>query len=309
MSTFFSSSHCSSVCAQISTNSINIAKKARVITQASSPYDSTANLPTNKTRDTYIGQTVYVLYSKTPSTSFAFATTHNCTTTDLAEHYYVVESIAEGAGSINPYTITLRDRDNPSRYFTYSLNFDLEIIPIWVTISYYNYIKSQIGSKYYCLLKKFINRGPYAISNYEFCLSDHDIYTGEPIDISRTDLWELVDVSTDAKSKRIIVLFKNAKGQTTYADILDMGFIGFKHSYYLLPQKEYNRLTKKYGSYYTKMILQEKCVKGMPQELFELMMGGPYEINSSSYQDQWVYRKDGQTSYFYFSNGKLTGWN
>lgn len=296
--------------AQITTNIERIAAPKSTSVRSVSPYDSTSNLPSNKTRDTYIGQLIYIQPTSEPDIDFSFfrVQSGNISKAALAGRYYIVEKIEEGS-YIKPYTLTLRDRDNPEIVLEYHIDFDLEnISPKWVTVSYYNYLKSQIGTKYYCLMKKIISPRGAIVPKYDFCLSPYDIYTGNKIEISRTQQWELIDLKIHDESKRIIAIFKNEKGETSFADLMDLG-VNYFDSYFMLPKSVYDRLTKKYGSYYTKMVLNEHIEKGMPKELFKLMKGSPYEIHPSSYQEQWVYSESGGRRYYYFSSGKLTGWN
>ena len=296
--------------AQINSPSIDVAKpNSGKKMQATAPYDSTYNLPSNKARFSYIGQMIFLPYSNNPDKDYYGFSGYDGTRADLMEHYYIVESIEDNTGVMSrfdPYVITFHDKDREGVRIKYAIDFDREIIQKWVTVSYYNYLKSLIGSKYYCLQKKSVYNGVFYTE--EWGINDHDMFTGDAIEIERTDAWELVDFRTHNTSKRLIAIFKNERGQTSFADIMDFGLTPLE-SYYLFPDKEYKRLTKKYGAYYTKMVLEQKYAKGMPKELFKLMMGLPYEINHSSYQDQWVYHKDGDIQCYYFQNGKLTGWN
>lgn len=301
---------CYSLFAQINTSTIDVAKPiSGKMMQATAPYDSTYNLPTNKTRSTYIGQMVYVQHSSNPRVDYSWFRGVG-EKDNMMDRYYIVESIEDNTGVFSrsrPYVITFRDVEKDSIRFKYEIDFDNVITHDWVTVSYFNHLKSLIGDKFYCLQKKSVYNG--IVSNYVWAINDSDIYTGERIEISRVELWELVDFKAHKETKRLIALFKNTKGQTSYAEIMDFGLTPL-NSYYLLPEKEFKRLTKKYGTYYTQMILQDKYAKGMPKELFRLMKGSPYDINSSSYQEQWVYYdKYGDLQCFYFQNGKLTDWN
>ncbi len=300
-----------SVFAQINTTTIEVAKPSTgKKMQPTAPYDSTYNAPTNKTRFSFIGQIVYVQYSDNPKVDYAFFYPNQGEKADLMGRYYLVESIEDNTSGIlskyRPYTITFRDKDKDWKYFKCDYNFDDPFTAPWITVSYFNHLKSLIGDKYYCLQKKVAKKGLAYVD--EWSISEHDIYTGEKIEITPFVTWELVDFKTHSETQRLIAIFKNGKGQTSFAEIVDFGITPLE-SYYLFPDKEYKRLTKKYGSYYTKMVLEGKFAKGMPKELFRLMMGTPYEINRSSYQDQWVYHKDGDIQCYYFENGKLTDWN
>lgn len=297
--------------AQINTSTIEVAKpSADKKMQPTAPYDSTFNVPTNKTRFSFIGQMVYVQYSDNPRVDYAFFRPNQGEKEDLMGRYYVVESIEDNTEGLlskyNPYTITFRDIEKDWKYFKCDYDFDSIFSAPWITVSYFNHLKTLIGDKYYCLQKKSIRKGYSYID--EWSINDHDIYTGEKIEISPAVCWELVDFKTHSETKRLIAIFKNEKGQTSYADIEDFGITPIGR-YYLFPDKEYKRLTKKYGSYYTKMVLQGQFAKGMPKELFKLMKGNPYDINHSSYQDQWVYHENGDIECYYFQNGKLVDWN
>lgn len=303
--------------AQINTTTVDVAApKQNKKPQA--PYDSTDNFPTNNAKYSYIGQEVYFQAPYDRSIGYVGCLRPRGGTYDINElegHYFIVDDITDNTGAMSefePYVVVLHDKDNPGRTLRKAMDFDHErtfrFHAPWITVSYYNYLKNLIGSKYYCLQKELVRKGYYGYEE-KFCLNDHDIYTGEEIEINRTDLWELIELTTHSQTKRLIAIFKNSKGQTTFSDIMDIG-ITPRGSYYLLPKKEYDRLTKKYGSYYTKMILNDQYAVGMPKELFLLLKGNPYEINSSSYNQQWIYGSSSSGyDYYYFKNGKLTGWN
>lgn len=293
--------------AQINTSTIDVAKPSKdKQMQPTAPFDSTHNVPSNKARFTFIGQMIYVQYSDDgPAGFYGFQGESK----DLMGRYYIVESIEDNTGLMSkykPYVITFRDKEKDWKRIKCDYDFDSIFSAPWITVSYFNYLKTLIGDKYYCLQKKSIRKGYSYVD--EWSINDHDIYTGEKIEISPAVCWKLVDFKTHSETKRLIAIFKNEKGQTSYADIEDFGITPIGR-YYLFPDKEYKRLTKKYGSYYTQMVLQGQFAKGMPKELFKLMKGNPYDINYSSYQDQWVYHENGGIECYYFQNGKLVDWN
>lgn len=66
-------------------------------------------------------------------------------------------------------------------------------------------------------------------------------------------------------------------------------------------------IIKKYGSYYGKLILQEKVALGMSKDMVRESWGTPSDINRTignfGVHEQWVYESG---NYLYFENGKLT---
>lgn len=303
--------------AQIQTSTVQIAPK--VSTSQKQPFDSTKNIPFITQLDSYVGQLVYFpgikdhnlgyrLYYNKQGRRYGSPAPGNGNYTafeDLYGKYFYVDSIKDNNGSfssIRPKTIIFKNRDDPDDILQYEMPRDTRLVKDWITVSFYNYIRSFIGQKYYLLEKVFEEfEGHYGM---RYCLYPYDIETGNEIELNGSDLWEFIDISENADDQTLIAIFKNQAGQTSYCSIFDLGKTD-NGSYKLFPQEEYNRLTKKYGSKYTKMLLNREYGIGMPEELFRLLMGAPSSVNHSSYQDQWVY----SGNYFYFQNGKLTAWN
>ena len=202
----------------------------------------------------------------------------------------------------NPNIIVFKNRDDENEIVQYYLPLLFDQKTEWITVSYYNYIRSLIGQKFYLLEKEF-KRIDEHYDDY-YCLYPYDINTGESITFNGNDLWEFIDVCEKEDDLTLIAVFKNSAGQTTYSTLFDFGKTK-KESYKLLPQAEYNRLANKYGSKYTRLMLKGEYEIGMPEEIFRLLLGAPSSINRSSSGDQWVY----SSRYFYFKNGKLTAWN
>ena len=307
----------STMWAQIQTSSVKVASKAES-TQPKAPYDSTKNIPPIADLDTYVGQLVffqgvsprengYFGFQKKGGGRYGSGAPENSSNTrfeDLYGKYFIVDAIEKNDdmfSSVRPKRVVLRNRDDENDIVTYRPHYKGE--NPWVTVSYYNYVRSQIGKKFY-LLEKSLKGSTY---EYGYCLNSNDINTGEPITFGYLDLWELVDISTNEDDLTLIAIFKNTKGNMSFCSIFDFGKTA-KDSYKLLPQQEYNRLAKKYGSYYTKLMLKHDYEVGMPKELFRLLWGAPDSINSSAYSEQWIYGGY-DADYFYFSNGKLTNWN
>ena len=302
---------------QIQTTTVRVAEKNTVSTEKA-PYDSTVNLPPVSDLDTYVGQLVYIQGIRdhdkgyfgfvnrfgerygSPSPNSSFFTRYE----DLYGKYFIVSDVKDNTGtfkSVRPKTLTLRNRDDDSDVVYYSPHYEGE--NPWLTVSYYNYLRALIGQKFYLLEKGFDEE-----YNYGYCLSPNDLYSGEKLYFDELDLWELTEIAEKEDDQCLIAIFKNKAGNISYCDLFDFGKTK-KDSYKLLPQKEFNRLSKKYGAYYTKMMIKHDYQVGMPKELFRLMRGAPTSINYSSYQEQWVYSTGYDADYYYFSNGKLTGWN
>jgi len=171
--------------------------------------------------------------------------------------------------------------------------------------TYYNYLRTLIGQKFYLSDEAF--RVFDDKSNFGYCLSPYDIKTGKTIDFQPFDLWEFIEIAEKEGDRSLIAIFRNNKGEVSYCDLFQFGKTK-KGTYNLLPQKEYNRLAKKYGLHYTQLMLKNDYERGMPKELFRLVWGTPDKVNTSTYSEQWIY-EGLENDYFYFSNEKLSGWN
>ena len=304
--------------AQVQTNKVSVAPKAS--TSQTQPYDSTRNMPSHLDLNTYVGQLVYFpgiedhnsgyhLYnprSGGSSFSLGHGNLNSTAFKDLYGKYFYVDAIIRNEDPIfrltNPNIIVFKNRDDENEIVQYYLPLLFDQKTEWITVSYYNYIRSLIGQKFYLLEKEF-KRIDEHYDDY-YCLYPYDINTGESITFNGNDLWEFIDVCEKEDDLTLIAVFKNSAGQTTYSTLFDFGKTK-KESYKLLPQAEYNRLANKYGSKYTRLMLKGEYEIGMPEEIFRLLLGAPSSINRSSSGDQWVY----SSRYFYFKNGKLTAWN
>lgn len=73
------------------------------------------------------------------------------------------------------------------------------------------------------------------------------------------------------------------------------------------------RLIKLYGTKYGTDIFYGTIRMGMTKQMVKEVLGEPTDINRTvstySTHEQWVYEKDGaKTEYYYFDDGRLTGW-
>ena len=124
-----------------------------------------------------------------------------------------------------------------------------------------------------------------------------DFNTGKYVHLRPGDRWvfeEIIIVPLSGDLTDVRYLCSNAKGE----------HVAFYEDY-IVEKAKMDRLSKKYGQRLCNLALNMKIGIGMPKELVELAWGKPKSINTSSYDEQWVYSND----YVYFKNGKVTAWN
>lgn len=124
-----------------------------------------------------------------------------------------------------------------------------------------------------------------------------DFNTGKSVNLKPGDRWvfeEIIIVPLSGELSDVRYLCSNAKGE----------HVAFYEDY-IVEKAKMDRLSKKYGQRLCNLALNMKIGIGMPKELVELAWGKPKSINTSSYDEQWVYSND----YVYFKNGKVTAWN
>ena len=67
-----------------------------------------------------------------------------------------------------------------------------------------------------------------------------------------------------------------------------------------------NKLIKKYGSVYAKKIMYNQICLGMTESMVKESLGVPDHINTDTYSsgihEQWIYNRNGDTTYVYFEN-------
>lgn len=309
--------------AQISTTTISVVSPNNE-ELPKEPYDSTHNLPVISKVGTYVGQLVYMhglknkenwysgFYSATEfAKGYGTTKTNNFNTAyqDLYGKYFYVDKIQPRKGHYDEFEVYLRNRDNHAdvaKYFLKLSSGHKYNYEPWITVSYYNYINSLIGKEYICYHKKF----DYVNEDYEYvyCFNQFDIKTGQRIKFESKDMWRLVEVSIEENTQRIIAIFQNARGNTTYCQLSDFE-PNEDGTYNLIAKEKYDKLLNKYGSYYFNLWLKHECEVGMPEELFELMWGTPTSKRKSSYQEQWIYNTGLSRTYFYFKDKKLTSWS
>lgn len=288
-------------------------------------YDSTKNFLGKENVTSYIGQILYVngvhessqeygyrdfktekeppvlecRYGK-PSKKSQFNTLYE----DLVGKYFIVEDVQHHSqwkedkliyGS--KYWFKLKNRDDSNDVCWYQYDGEYEHSFPFITLSYFNYLKTNIG-------KKFV--AAYTIKDGEVKsrISSTEFNTGETITQSKDDRWECIDVTIEDEYYYIELIIKNQEGQVSSVNAEDLFPLYGRLRLY--EESEYNALVKKYGADNMDRVRQQKIKVGMPKELLIMSWGEPDRINrSSAGPDQYVY----DDQYVYVEGGKITAWN
>ena len=299
------------------------------------PYDSTYNLPLEINAESYVGQTLYFhglrkksdgylwIYSiERPGKPYGSGEyTSRTKYEDLYGKYFVVDSVRWDKKitkeRISKYRYTLFVSNKEDKEDRAKINVHLSnkraktwggiyVYPQWITVSFYNYLKSQIGNEYMCLSEHFEYVNGKSV--YKNCLNSYDIVTGEHIEFKKKEMWKLVDISIDANTQRLMAVMKNNKGCTTFCELVSFEKYDDGNTM-LLSKREYERLVKEYGNYYVDCIFDGIIREGMPKEIFLIIKGVPDRKNISSYNEQWVYEGSSGFDCYYFERNVLDSWN
>jgi hypothetical protein len=69
---------------------------------------------------------------------------------------------------------------------------------------------------------------------------------------------------------------------------------------------------KKYGKKFGLLVMGKEVAIGMTESMAVEISGKPEHVNKSHYSfgiyEQWIYSKYDEHQYYYFKNGRLTGW-
>lgn len=249
----------------------------------------------------YIGQSLYVVpksellvkygYSNfyttpngetyQPISSFLPNTKHEA----LANKTLTVEDvIIDGIDYMgNPNIYLKLSLDNETIYYKYDLRSEAQFP--FLVMGYFDKLKNDYIDKKSVLLKCADTK-----------LSDY--ITGKEVLLIPNTIWTCSDIVLDTKYYNLMMIFTNAKGETicNEANRYNLMFISLK---------EKNRLESIYGKELVLTAIKGNIKIGMHKELVKVALGEPLEINSTSYNEQWVYDE----RYVYLKNGKVTGWN
>lgn len=289
-------------------------------------YDSTRNWIGNDNVASYKGQLLYVngkseslrgygyddfKTKKEPGTlsgrygNPAASSSFNTKYEDLVGKYFTVLDVQPDSqqktypslyGKVWWFLLQNRDDTTDTVWFRYSGEFQ-HSFP-FITISYFNYLKSRIGTKY--VVSYSIREDNTFVSR----VNEHDFYTGELIKQSKTDRWECIDVTIEDKYFNLVLVVKNQNGDVSIINQYNLEELNGE--LFVFEEKEFNNLVAKYGAGNMDMVRQHKVRVGMPEKLVIMSWGTPDKINRSSYgPNQWVY----DNQYVYIENGKVTAWN
>lgn len=287
------------------------------------PYDSTKNFLGNINVYSYKGQLLYINglpeyereigymdFYETKDASLitgkaykAMAGSVYSEYKELFGKYFYVRDVEIPTKShmYNQWLFHLQNRDDPNDWCWYVYNEKYESSFPFITISYYNWLKSKIGSKIITSYK--INDA----NEIELPLKKHDLYTGKQINFNPTDYWEIIDVTILDNNYELVFVLTNNNGITTTMNVRYNSSLNK-----IMLSDEYHNLVKKYGKSMVETVRQNKIQIGMPEELLIKSWGKPDRINKASYGNQWVYNEDDEyydTIYVYIQNGKIIAWN
>lgn len=155
----------------------------------------------------------------------------------------------------------------------------------------------------------------------DFSLSTYNEQTDETGEVPNVRLTrvtvEEIRIGTDDQQPVRFIL-KTATGKFGF---LDVNMSGSNQGYqYRDTYSFYNtfwtydpKLKYKYTSAIWKLIAKRDVAIGMTAQQVKLSLGEPDDINFSEYSsgssEQWIYGTDTERSYYYFTNGRLTGQN
>lgn len=292
------------------------------------PYDSTKNFLGNKNVKSYIGQTLYVngiskglreygydhfKYKKEagvcdgrwgqPAIKSGYHTKYE----DLVGKYFVVLDVQADSRQKESYLyrdywwFLLQNRDKPSEIMWFRYQGDYWNEFPFITVSYFNYIKTSLIGKRYIL--KYTLKDQVVSTS----INDIDFNTGKLINQSIDDVWECIDITIEDEYFKLVAVVRNQNKEISTIPISSLFTDSGK--VFVFEEPEYNTLKNKYGAEIMDLVRQSIIKVGMPKHLLLLSWGTPNSINNSSYgPEQWVY---GSTycSYVYVENDVITAWN
>lgn len=236
------------------------------------------------------------------------------------ETFKILDVTIEDVGSLfKSFIFKLQSKENQILYWTAecnTMNYKKISYPVvikgfldkirdkYVNKSFYFYSPEYSGEKYFCknIVYKSNNSG-YNSLYMEMCSHTDELYlplikTPKIFNSERYEDGELL-----IEERRLIPEEIFEKEKIEYDEK--------QAEIKLNEEKEKKRheldIKKKYGSYYGKLILQNKVSIGMSKEMVKESWGIPEDINRTITEnctyEQWDY---GNGNYLYFENGKLT---
>lgn len=200
----------------------------------------------------------------------------------VSKTYKVEDAILEGKDFMgNPNVYLKLSLDSQIVYYKYDMQYD-NGFP-FIVLSYLDKLKKDNIGKKFVLIKSADSK----LSDYE---------TGKDVILNPGTIWTCKDIVLDSEYYKLIMLFVNEKGETINDGV--NGYLFFSY-------EEKKRLESKYGKDLVKTAIERKIKVGMTKELVRIAYGDPKQINTTSYNEQWVY----SYGYVYFKNGKVTSWN
>lgn len=172
----------------------------------------------------------------------------------------------------------------------------------------YYYEFSEVKSNFYFLILGYKEKFEHDCCGKTFLfkgasLSFHDFNTGEKVVAEPKQKYVFREMIYNSKNNELGYLFTDEKSHLLCFD----EFI-VKNS--LMAKDEYDKYVGIYGERAVNSCLEGGYFVGMPVTLLELSWGKPKEINSTSYNKQYVYNLSrGRIKCFYVEDGKVTGWN
>lgn len=200
---------------------------------------------------------------------------------------------------VNVYFLKLKNKSNGDiLYFKY--NSEYESTFPFLVVGYVEKLNQlYINSKYtftqtYLLLEMMRTKGNVAT----------DINTGDAIKYQSQELWVCKGTTIDGKWFNLAFEFENPRGNRILVGTQTITEKRWKEGR-AFTEEETIKYKEKFGEEKWGFIVDGIIKVGFTEEMVKLICGEPKKIYFSSYGEQWVY----DDKYYYFENGKLTGFN
>lgn len=161
----------------------------------------------------------------------------------------------------------------------------------FITLSFYNYLKSE-----------FLNERVYVDP---YCVSSHDINTGEKIPDIEKKKWTCFDVQFKNSYYDKYELFLFIRSEEGYESDIEVSYLDRKWTgegrKKLYSNKEWIKYGKKYGYDTMRKVIRGKIQVGMPLELLYLAWGFPSNVEQLT-SDIWLYTYYDEYVYIRYKN-------
>ena len=272
-------------------------------------YDSTSNFLSPELIDLYIGQSLYIRPKNIDSRDYGYSDFYkapNGHRLDKSTYYYpnrkygtehdslagktflVIDVITKNVDGTDKRMIKMVNNLD-TVYYEYPIFEGYDNMVPYLVVGYVEKLKRSHVGRYY-----YIKKQPDETWT--------DFETGNQVKIISGSKWKCTDVILDGEYFTYLrCILKNEKRETISEDVERVsGEISF------VKKERGDRLRKKFGLSFDKALARTVSI-GMPEELVLIARGKPGKIKESSKSgEQWIY-EDGE--YYYFKEGKLTGWN